>query len=113
VQMASTLRLAGTASVTLMVAPQALVPQTVTQVRVYLAVRSNSTVTQIAMGEASFSFSGTDFSQVTIPITVPNTTISNNKWLQVRVVVPGGDYDRVLLAYGTAAYRANATLPKI
>lgn len=113
VQMADTLRLGGTGAVTLIVSPQGVEAQKVTQVRAYLAVRTTSGVSEIAMGEASFSFSSSTFSQVTFPIVVPSTTIAKNKWLQLRLIVPGGDHPEILLAYGTGTYPANLTLPKI
>lgn len=113
VQMADTLHLGGTGAVTLIVSPQGVEAQKVTQVRAYLAVRTNSGVSEIAMGETSFSFPSNAFSQVTIPIVVPSTTIAKNKWLQLRLVVPGGDHLEILLAYGTGTYLANLTVPKI
>jgi hypothetical protein len=108
------LRLNGTAKVTLVVEPKSLATDKTTTLRVFLARKTGSTVTQIASGEVTFSFTAPKSFQQAPPISlvIPDITLPNNSRLQLYVVSPESN-DDVFLAYGTGTYSSNVVLPKI
>ena len=104
------LTLTGTAVVSLYVAPKDYQVKNGV-LRVYLAERNNSVLTELGQATVAVSNLPATFSRVDIPVALSNDVVGKNKYLQVRVIAPPEGQDDLWLAYGTSAYPAVVTLP--